>query len=53
MDPQTFELYSILMLIDEYEKEQDEEKKEVLKNQIQMALNRYRNFEELAPSKNL
>lgn len=51
MDPQAFELYCILMLIDEYEKEQDEEKKEMLKNQIQMAIERYRTLEELPPSK--
>ncbi len=51
MDPQSFELYCILMLIDEYEKEQNEEKKKILRNQIQMASERYRTPEELSPSK--
>lgn len=51
MDPQSFELYCILMLISEYEKEQDEEKKKMLKSQIQMALEKYRTPEELTPTK--
>lgn len=51
MDPQTFELYCILMLIDEYEKEQDKSKKELLHSEIQMAINRYRNPEELTPGR--
>ena len=51
MDPQSFELYCILMLIDEYEKEQNEEKKKILRNQIQMASERYRTPEELSPFK--
>lgn len=42
MDPQSFELYSILMLIDEYLNEKDEVKKQLLQNEIQMALERYR-----------
>ena len=51
MDPQTFELYCILMLIDEYEKEQDKTKKELLHSEIQMAINRHRNPEELTPGR--
>ena len=49
MDSETFELYCILMLINEYEKEQDEEKKRLLHNKIQMAISRYRNPEEKTP----
>lgn len=48
MDPETFELYCILILIDKYEKEQDKAKKELLHNEIQMAISRYRNPEEKA-----
>ena len=51
MDSQTFELYCILMLIDEYEKEQDKAKKELLYSEIQMAISRYRNPEELSPGR--
>lgn len=51
MEPQTFELYCILMLIDEYEKEQDKTKKELLHSEIQMAISRYRNHEELTPGR--
>ena len=51
MESQTFELYCILMLIDEYEKEQDKDKKELLHNEIQMAISRYRNPEELTPGR--
>lgn len=53
MDQQSFELYSILMLIEEYEKERDEKKKKMLKIQIQTALNKYRSFEELTPSRHI
>ena len=42
MDSQTFELYCILMLIKEYEKEQDKDKKIILHNEIEMAIGRYR-----------
>ena len=49
MDPRAFELYCILMLIDEYEKEQDKAKKDELHKQIQMAISKYNNPEELAP----
>lgn len=51
MDPQTFELYCILMLIDEYEKEQDKAKKELLHSEIQMAISRYRIPKELTPGR--
>lgn len=50
MDPQSFEFYSILMLIEEYLNEKDETKKQLLKNEIQMALERYRTPKEEAPS---
>lgn len=45
MDEQTFELYCILKLIDEYLNEKDEEKKNNLKLQIEKALEYYRNYE--------
>lgn len=50
MDPQSFELYSILMLIDEYLDEKDEVKKQLLQNEIQIALERYRTLKEESPS---
>ncbi len=50
MDPQSFELYSILMLIDEYLNEKDEVKKQLLQNEIQMALERYRTPKVESPS---
>lgn len=46
MDPQAFELYCILMLINEYEKEQNQDKKKLLETQIQSAIEKYRNPEE-------
>ena len=51
MDPQSFELYCILMLINEYEKEQDQSKKKLLEAQIQAAIERYRNTEEVKTGK--
>lgn len=51
MDPQAFELYCILMLINEYEKEQDKAKKELLHNEIQIAIKRYRNPEKEVPGR--
>ena len=51
MDPQSFELYCILMLINEYEKEQDQSKKKLLEAQIQAAIERYRNPEEVKTGK--
>lgn len=53
MNSEAFELYCILLLIDEYEREQDKEKKEALHNAIQKALNRYRNTEEFTSSRSL
>ena len=50
MDPQSFEFYSILMLIEEYLNEEDETKKQLLQNEIQMALERYRTPKEESPS---
>ncbi len=50
MNPQSFELYSILMLIDEYLNEKDEVKRQLLQNEIQMALERYRTSKEESPS---
>ena len=44
MDPQTFELYCILKLIDEHEKEENKDKKNILDNQIQDAIEAYRNL---------
>ena len=49
MDPQTFELYCILKLIDEYEKEDNKDKKSLLENQIQSAIETYRNPEKSTP----
>ena len=49
MDPHAFELYCILVLIDELLKEQDKWKKQLLINHIQIALNRYRNIQEYIP----
>ena len=46
MDAQTFELYCILVLIDKYMLEKDENKKRLLKEEIDNALYYYRNFEE-------
>ncbi|MEE3343752.1 MAG: hypothetical protein VZS44_06660 [Bacilli bacterium] len=51
MDPQTFELYCILKLIDEYEEEQDQEKKKMLETQIQNAIEKYRNPEKVKTGK--
>ena len=51
MDPQSFELYCILMLINEYEKEQDQSKKKLLEAQIQAAIERYRTPEEVKTGK--
>ena len=51
MDSQTFELYCILMLIDEYEKEQNQDKKKLLETQIQSAIEKYRNSEEVKTGK--
>ena len=51
MDPQTFELYCILMLINEYEKEQNQDKKKLLEAQIQAAIERYRTPEEVKTGK--
>ena len=51
MDPQAFELYCILMLINEYEKEQNRDKKKLLEVQIQTAIERYRNPEEVKARK--
>ena len=45
MDPQTFELYCILVLIDKYQKEKDENKKRMLQMEIDNALNKYRSYE--------
>lgn len=45
MDAQTFELYCILILIDKYILEKDENKKRLLKEEIENALYYYRNFE--------
>ncbi len=47
MEPQAFELYCILMLINEYEKEQNQDKKKFLEVQIQAAIERYRTPEEV------
>ena len=44
MDPQTFELYCILVLIDKYQKEKDENKKRMLQMEIDNALNKYRTY---------
>lgn len=46
MDAQTFELYCILLLIDKYTLEKDENKKRLLNEEIDNALYYYRNFEE-------
>ena len=51
MDPQAFELYCILMLINEYEKEQNQDKKKLLESQIQAAIERYRTPEEVKTGK--
>ena len=51
MDPQSFELYCILMLIKEYEEEKDEKEKETLKREIGRAVYDYRHPEE--PTRNL
>ena len=51
MDPQAFELYCILMLINEYEREQNQDKKKSLESQIQAAIEKYRNPEEVKPGK--
>lgn len=51
MDPQAFELYCILMLINEYEKEQNQDKKKLLETQIQSAIEKYRNPEEVKTGK--
>lgn len=51
MDSEAFKLYCILMLIDEYEKEIDQNKKELLHNEIQIAINRYRSLKEIASGK--
>lgn len=45
MDPQTFELYCILVLIDKYLKEKDENKKRMLEDEINNALYYYRSYE--------
>lgn len=42
MDPQSFELYCILVLIDKYLKEKDENKKRILEDEINNALYYYR-----------
>ena len=42
MDPQTFELYCILVLVDKYLKEKDENKKRILEDEINNALYYYR-----------
>ena len=47
MDPQAFELYCILMLINKYEKEQNHDKKKLLETHIQAAIERYRTPEEV------
>lgn len=46
MDPEAFELYCILMLIDELSKEQDETKKKSLLKQIERAIENYRNSDQ-------
>ena len=51
MDPQAFELYCILMLIDKYLNEEDKVKKQLLQDEIQIALKEYRTPEELSPAK--
>ena len=51
MDLRTFELYCILMLINEYEKEQNQDKKKLLEIQIQSAIEKYRNPEEVKTGK--
>ncbi len=51
MEPQAFELYCILMLINKYEKEQVQSKKKLLEAQIQAAIERYRNPEEVKTGK--
>ncbi len=48
MDPQSFELYCILMLIDQYVQEQDEDKKKYIDKSIQAALEKYRASEEVS-----
>ena len=48
MDPQAFELYCILMLIDQYVQEQDEDKKKYIDKSIQAALEKYRASEEVS-----
>lgn len=45
MDPQTFELYCILVLIDKCLKEKDENKKRMLEEEINNALYYYRSHE--------
>ena len=46
MDPETFELYTILVLIGEYEKEEDRDRKQQLYTNIQKAIEKYRTAKE-------
>lgn len=46
MDPETFELYTILVLIGEYEKEEDTDRKQQLYTNIQKAIEKYRDIKE-------
>ena len=49
MDPQTFELFCILKLINAYGKEENKDKKNILENQIQAAIETYRSTEKSSP----